>query len=48
MADPTLTPIPESRRTLSGIDIAAIRFGAAIVLSECRANTGRASGRKAN
>lgn len=35
MADPTLTPIPDSRRTLSGFDIAAIWFGAAIVISEC-------------
>jgi len=35
MADPTLTPIPQSRRTLSGFDLAAIWFGAAIVISEC-------------
>jgi putative hydroxymethylpyrimidine transporter CytX len=35
MSDPTLTPIPDSRRTLSGFDLAAIWFGAAIVISEC-------------
>ena len=35
MREDSLTPIPAERRTLTGLDIAAIWFGAAIVVSEC-------------
>ena len=35
MQDDSLVPVPTERRTLSALDIAAIWFGAAIVISEC-------------